>query len=66
MYHHCKNICIFVECEVDKHATGSSILGREALHFAKKGLNYDETIRVEASRFLDCPSCRTKRYFYLR
>ena len=48
IYNHSKNVCIFAEGEVDRCATGSGISGRCAIHFAKKELDYDETIRIES------------------
>ncbi len=46
--HHSRNVCIFAEGEVDRSSTGSGVSARAAIHYAKKEIKKNETIKIES------------------
>lgn len=46
--HHSRNVCIFADGEVDRSPTGTGVAGRAAIHYAKKQLALNESIRIES------------------
>ncbi len=45
---HSRNVCIFAEGEVDRSPTGSGLMGRLAIHYARGEIRQGEEIRVES------------------
>jgi trans-L-3-hydroxyproline dehydratase len=46
--HHCRNVCIFADGELDRSATGSGVSARAALHFAAHEIKSNERITIES------------------
>jgi proline racemase len=46
--HHSRNVCIFVEGEVDRSPTGTGVSGRAAIHGAREELDMGQTISIES------------------
>ena len=45
---HSRNVCVFAEGEVDRCPTGSGVSGRMAIHYARKEINFDESVSIES------------------
>jgi len=45
---HSRNVCIFADGELDRSPTGSGLMGRLAIHYARGDIGLSEVIRVES------------------
>ena len=43
-----RNVCVFANGEVDRSPTGSGVSGRMAIHWARKEIDFGETMTIES------------------